>query len=272
MDIDQIIEEWLSTGRRSNGTQLGYRTDVNDFLAFIDKESLAEIGLDDVTRFSAHLKETVKPATHQRKLAAIHSLFRYAHQRHYITENFAALVQAGRPKDELGEKIVEPPDIQKLIDAAAENPRNSLLLRLLYRSAGRVSEVVNLRWRDLQARDEGGQICIYGKGRKTRYVVIPAALWADLMRFKGDAGPDDRLFTIHRQQVWRIVKKIALEAGVTADISPHWFRHAHASHALEKGATLAQVKETLGHADVKTTSRYLHARPDESSSQFLEIG
>src|SRR5262249_52515154 len=48
---------------------------------FIDKESLAEIGLDDVTRFSAHLKQTVKPATHQRKLAAIHSLFRYAHQR-----------------------------------------------------------------------------------------------------------------------------------------------------------------------------------------------
>ena len=214
----------------------------------------------------------MKPATHKRKLAAIHSLFRYAHQRHYITENVAALVQAGRSNDDLGEKIVDPPEIQKLIDAAAENPRNSLLIRLLYRSAGRVSEVIGLRWRDLQARDEGGQICIYGKGRKTRYVMIQAALWADLMRVKGEAKPDDRLFDICRQHVWRIVKKIALEAGVTGDISPHWFRHAHASHALERGATLAQVKETLGHSDVKTTSRYLHARPDESSGQFLEVG
>ena len=60
--------------------------------------------------------------------------------------------------------------------------------------------------------------------------------------------------------------------GLSWKVSPHWFRHAHASHSLEDGATLAQVKETLGHADVKTTSGYLHARPDELSSQFLEFG
>ena len=86
--------------------------------------------------------------------------------------------------------------------------------------------------------------------------MIPAALWANLMSVKGEAGPDDRLFDICQQHVWRIVKRIALEAGVTGDISPHWFRLAHASHALEKGATLAQVKETLGHTDVKTTSSW----------------
>jgi integrase/recombinase XerD len=244
---------------------------VNEFLAFIEKESLAEVTLDDVTRFSGHLKETLMASTHQRKLAALHSLFRYAHQRGYIETNVAELVQYNRPKDSLAEKLVEEPIIEKLIAAASDNPRNALLLRLLYVSAGRVSEVVGLRWRDLQEREEGGQACIYGKGQKTRYVRLPAALWADLIALQGEAKPDDRVFTICRQHVWRLIKQIASKACVTEEISPHWFRHAHASHALARGATLAQVQKQLGHSDLKTTSRYLHVRPEESSSEYLAI-
>lgn len=270
MDTDQIISQWLET-KRNPGTRAGYARDVADFQAFVDKDALAEVTLDDLLRWSAHLEATAEAATHQRKLSAVRSLFQFAYIRRHLADNISALVACPKPKDSLGEKLVDLEVIKKIIEAAKENPRDALLVRCMYVTAGRISEVLSLRWRDLQERESGGQVCFYGKGKKTRYVKVPAPLWAELMAVKGEAGPDDQVFTICRQHVWRIIKKLASKACVTADISPHWFRHAHASHALEKQATLAQVRDTLGHSDIKTTSRYLHAKPDESSSEFLDI-
>ena len=69
-----------------------------------------------------------------------------------------------------------------------------------------------------------------------------------------------------------MLKRAAKSAGITSDVSPHWLRHAHGSHALDRGATLARVQSTLGHSDVATTSNYLHARPDTSSGLKLDQG
>ena len=69
-----------------------------------------------------------------------------------------------------------------------------------------------------------------------------------------------------------MLKRAAERAGITGAISPHWLRHAHGSHALDRGATLAEVQATLGHANVATTSGYLHARPDTSSGLRLDPG
>ena len=73
------------------------------------------------------------------------------------------------------------------------------------------------------------------------------------------------------EQVWRIVRKAARRAGIELNVSPHWLRHAHGSHALDRGAPIHLVQATLGHASVATTGKYLHARPKESSSRFLAI-
>ena len=71
--------------------------------------------------------------------------------------------------------------------------------------------------------------------------------------------------------IWRIVKAAAQRAGIEVPVSPHWLRHAHASHALDRGAPIHLVQATLGHASITTNGRYLHARPKESSSQFLPL-
>ena len=71
--------------------------------------------------------------------------------------------------------------------------------------------------------------------------------------------------------VLRIVRQSALRAGIELPVSPHWFRHAHASHALDRGAPIHLVQATLGHASITTTGRYLHARPNDSSSRFLPL-
>ncbi|MBV8589619.1 MAG: tyrosine-type recombinase/integrase [Acetobacteraceae bacterium] len=72
-------------------------------------------------------------------------------------------------------------------------------------------------------------------------------------------------------QVHRIVKAAAARAGLPAAVSAHWLRHAHASHALDRGAPIHLVQATLGHSSVATTGRYLHARPNDSSSRYLAL-
>jgi integrase/recombinase XerD len=69
----------------------------------------------------------------------------------------------------------------------------------------------------------------------------------------------------------RIVRSAARRVGIEANVSPHWLRHAHASHSLDRGAPIHLVQATLGHASVATTGRYLHARPQDSSARYLDL-
>jgi len=71
--------------------------------------------------------------------------------------------------------------------------------------------------------------------------------------------------------VERIVQKAATRAGIAGRVSPHWLRHAHATHALECQCPIPLVQATLGHASVATTGRYLHARPTDSSARYLGV-
>jgi integrase/recombinase XerD len=69
-----------------------------------------------------------------------------------------------------------------------------------------------------------------------------------------------------------MVKRTAAKASINAAVSPHLLRHAHGSHAIDRGASLPEVHATLGHGNIATTSGYLHARPDTSSGLKLDPG
>ena len=150
----------------------------------------------------------------------------------------------------------------------------------------RVTEAVGLRTRDLVARDEGdkggGQLGVFGKGSKTRPVLVPAGLFDELRSlslseldaplFRSQKkGPEGRPRAITARQAERIVKATTKKAGLknASEVSPHWLRHAHASHAMDRGAKVHLVQATLGHSDLSTTGKYLRARPDESSALYL---
>ena len=80
---------------------------------------------------------------------------------------------------------------------------------------------------------------------------------------------------LDQPQAWSIVQAAAMRVGLPVGkggVSPHWLRHAHATHALEYGhAPIHLVQATLGHASVATTSKYLHARPTDSSARYLGV-
>ena len=96
-----------------------------------------------------------------------------------------------------------------------------------------------------------------------------------LLSIRGEADPGQAVFRSRRggpldpSRVRRIVYAAARKAGLEQRVSPHWMRHAHASHALDRRAPIHLVQATLGHASVATTGRYLHARPTESSGFYL---
>ena len=106
-------------------------------------------------------------------------------------------------------------------------------------------------------------------------VVLPASMWKELVDLHGEAGHDDPVFRsekggpLDRSQVHRVVKRAAARAGLPAAVSCHWLRHGHISHALDCGAPAHLVQQTVGHASLQTTSRYAHARPNESSATYL---
>jgi len=159
---------------------------------------------------------------------------------------------------------------------AAPDGRNRVLLKLLYVSGIRVSEVCGLKWCDVVPRQDGGQVTVFGKGGKTRTILLKPKVWQQLLSIRGDSGVVDPVFgsrtggrPLDVSQVRRIVYATAKKADLAQKISPHWMRHAHASHALDRSAPIHLVQATLGHASVSTTGRYLHARPNESSSFYL---
>jgi site-specific recombinase XerD len=237
---------------------------------------LDHITLGDLQDYFSTLGD-LAPASRARAINAVKSLFSFAQKIGYIQFNPAAAIQGPKIKSTLAGRILTEAQVHQLL-ALGPHPRNRVLLRVMYAAGLRVSEVCGLKWRDTQERDGAGQITVFGKGGKTRVVLLSSETWASLITLRGEAGGDDPVFAsrkgkghLHPSQVKRIIKTAAEMAGMEAPVSPHWLRHAHASHALDRGAPIHLVQATLGHASVATTGKYLHARPEDSSARYLGV-
>lgn len=270
----KLVELWLSL-KVSSHTRRAYAADAGRFVEFVGKP-LGWVTLTDVQAFTTSLEQgSLKPASQNRALTAVKSLLSFGQDTGYLPFNVGAAVKLRPNRDSLAQRILEESEVAKLIDAAPEG-RDRVLLKLLYVSGVRVSEVCGLKWCDAVLRAEGGQITVFGKRGKTRTILLKPKSWAQLLSIRGEAGAVDPMFPSRKgrghldpSQVRRIVYAAAKKAGLEQKVSPHWMRHAHASHALDRSAPIHLVQATLGHASVSTTGRYLHARPTESSSFYL---
>ena len=275
---ERLLQFWLHA--KSPRTQRAYRADVRRCLVDIGKP-LRQLMLGDIQAYKDSLLE-LAAASQARKLSALKSLLSFGHELGYLAYNVGAAVKLPPIKQTLAERILSEDAVINML-ALERNPRNKTLLRLLYLGGLRISEACGLRVRDLQPNGDAGQITVYGKGGKTRVVLLKATIWKDLALLRG-ADPDAPVFRsrerrghgpaiderlLDASQVHRIVKRAAQRAGLAAAVSAHWLRHAHVSHALDRGAPAHLVQATVGHASLATTSRYAHARPSDSSSRYL---
>jgi integrase/recombinase XerD len=141
-----------------------------------------------------------------------------------------------------------------LLVRGARTKRDRVLLEVLYAAGLRVSELVSLSWSDVLARDKGQvQLTVVGKGDEPRNILLPEIVSRSLLSPHGDAGNNDPVFASRKGgsrlttgAVLGTVKRAAKAAGIEAPVSPHWLRHAHASHALDS-CTSASVASLPQH-------------------------
>jgi site-specific recombinase XerD len=258
-DLDFWLAEWLKpTGRRrSEHTATAYRFDVKAFLKRAGKP-FNQIEVPDLLDYQSFLADEYgAEKTRARKMASVCSFYRFLNNREVTEINLARIERAKIDRSINHDLLLTPEQVRAIIAATAANPLHHALLKFLYLTGARISEVLNLRWRDLQPFSDGGEAHILGKGNKRRTVFLRADLWADLMALRGAAGDLDHPFPFTSQNAWKTVNKAGIAAGIDG-VHPHQFRHAFVSHTLAAGEPLADVSEVVGHANIATTGLYAH--------------
>jgi integrase/recombinase XerD len=205
-------------------------------------------------------------------LSAIRMFHKFLMVENYAGTNPSSIIEAPRTLHKLPEFLTAP-EVDALLAAcdgtSGENVRDLAMLELLYATGLRVSELVNLKLREVNL--DAGYLMTVGKGNKERLVPIGESAcqkvgdYLEGVRYKLDPmNQNPNLFlsrlgaAMSRQAFWNIIKKRALMAGIRKSISPHTLRHSFATHLLENGADLRSVQIMLGHADLATTQIYTH--------------
>ena len=226
----------------------------------------------DLLAFATLRHASTRATTANRRLSVYRRYFRWAlRERHIGRDPTLKLLAARQPlrvpkslSEAQVESLLSAPDVDQLLGL-----RDRSMIELMYASGLRVSELVGLKTVQLGLNE--GVLRVLGKGARERLVPFGAEAQAWLERYLREARPgilqgqaSQALFVtargegMTRQMFWRLVKRYALLAGVTASLSPHTLRHAFATHLLNHGADLRAVQMLLGHADIGTTTIYTH--------------
>lgn len=293
---DKTVEAFLAEkASTSCNTRLAYDRDLASYRSYLRLTYGQEARLLPgdpamVAAYDAWLREQVEleavaPATANRRMSALASFYRWCakdarrqftavltnpvdHQRHRVTSHFS-------------DRVLSESQVVKLIDAASaggvrvrQAARDATLIRFLYHTAARVSEVAALEWRHLQEMEDGAIAHITGKGKKARWIRLSPEMHGQLLALPGaGAGfvfKSERGGQMDRDTIAAIVARCGRAIGITG-LTPHVLRHTHATHAIRRGISPDLVQQTLGHASLATTSNYLAANPRDSSSLHLIV-
>ena len=281
--IDRFIDAlWIEDGLSAN-TLAAYRRDLTLYAQWLAQN--ADKSLNDSTE--ADLREhaiaqhaATKATTANRRLTVFKRYFRWALREHLLhADPTLKLLSAKQPLRV--PKTLSEAQVETLLGAPdTDTPlglRDRTMLELMYASGLRVSELVTLKSVHLSLGD--GVLRVTGKGAKERLVPFGEEAHAWLTRYLAEARAtilhgqaSDALFVtarggaMTRQMFWQIIKKHALQGGVTVPLSPHTLRHAFATHLLNHGADLRAVQMLLGHADISTTTIYTHVARERLKS------
>ena len=162
--------------------------------------------------------------------------------------------------------VLSREEIKRLIDSI-ENEKHRLMVKLLYSSGLRLSELVNLRVRDLELKESIGWVR-GGKGKKDRPFLISKKLCEELSNFIKGKKKDEFLFPgrkgkMSERNVQKIIKLAAKKAKIEKPVHPHTLRHSFATHLLELGENIRKIQELLGHSNLSTTQIYTHISLEE---------
>ena len=249
-EVTKLVFFWkdLENARLDTGVDVP-PTMVTDFLSFVSS------------------MRTYKPKTFHRIISTLSSFYRFLSVQGAVVNN--PLIGIERPRIKQQEvKYLKHNQVLRLIDSI-EDPRDKLIVRTIYSTGVRVSELCNMNVEDIDFDEH--TIRIRGKGDKIRIVFVDDETLAGIRTFVGNRilGP---LFIgqqgkhISPRAIQHIFKHYA-PAGIT----PHKIRHSYASELYRRSKNLRVVQENLGHTSIKTTEIYLHTDIDERRQVYQQF-
>jgi len=264
----------------SKNTLDAYRNDLTRFTEFTLGNSgsgtIAEtVNRDLITNYILWLKNNAeyKPATIARKVAAVKSFCAFLLDHGDLTSNPTASIDSPRAPKPVPRPMTTT-DVDSLLReplrvGTPESVRDAAMLELMYATGMRVTELVSLNLDSLHLQPGPAYVRCLGKGAKERTIPVYEQAVTAVEKYLDDARPvllKDRpqtaLFVnrrgerLTRQGFWLILKNYARTAGIAAHVTPHTLRHSFATHMLRGGASVRDVQELLGHANVSTTQVY----------------
>ncbi len=270
-EIDRFIDAlWIEDGLAPL-TLAAYRRDLGLYAAWLARP-LAGSTEADLLAYMADRHASTRATTANRRLTVFRRYFRWAVREHLVAADPTLRLRAARQPLRVPKSLSEA-QVEALLAApdvdTALGLRDRAMLELMYASGLRVSELVQLK--TVQMGLNEAVLRVLGKGSRERLVPFGAEAREWLQRYLAQAraailggAASEALFVtrlgagMSRQMFWRLVKRYAMQAGVTVPLSPHTLRHAFATHLLNHGADLRAVQMLLGHADIGTTTIYTH--------------
>ncbi|WP_019006506.1 site-specific tyrosine recombinase [Cohnella laeviribosi] len=273
-EIEAFIGDLQGRGLAAN-TLDGYGRDLRDLAGALKAQGIADIREVRPYHLAGYLQklrgQARSNATLSRRVVSIRAFFHYLQLTKRIGENPALSLEA--PKTERKAPQVLPVhEVEKLLEAPrTDHPggiRDRAMLELLYACGLRVSELLALNVEHIRL-DLGFIVCV-GPGGRERMVPIGPVCAEWMAKYLTEARPqlvregsaETALFLnrlggrMTRQGCWKLIKKMAREAGIQSEFTPHTLRHSFAAHLLAGGADLRAVQEMMGHADPATTQLY----------------
>ncbi len=272
---DRFLSYLKIERNRADNTLINYRRDLSKLFSFLRNNSIHSVELVDNTHLEKFFKQQVSlkysSATRARLTTTLRHFFKYLLREKIIVNNPTTFLELPRLERKLPQ-ILTQEEVELLLSAPGDTvlaQRDKAMLEFLYATGTRVSELVGLHINDLDLLR--GLVLITGKRGKQRLVPLGNSCLEHLKVYLNSSRREilskknsNYLFVnkfgnqMSRQGFWKNIKRYALVAGISKDITPHKLRHSFATHLLENGADLRSIQMMLGHSDLSTTQIYTH--------------
>lgn len=257
-DVDSKIKKECKRRRLSPRTAKTYLYYIHRFLRW-SKKDLRYISKKDVRLFLEYLSEKDMAGN---TLNTYHMAIRFLFEN-VLEKRMWIDIKYSKVPRKLPE-VLSKEEVRKLIDSIS-NFKHQLIVCLMYSSGLRVSELINLRIKDLELDKNYGYVR-NGKGGKDRLMTLPKNLISAIKRVidSEELNKKDYLFKSNRgrkyslRSIQKIIQKARIGAKIDKRISPHTLRHSFATHLIENGYDVTNVQAMLGHKSPETTLIYTH--------------
>lgn len=232
----------------SKETVKSYLYSVEKFLEFSKNRGLNEESVKNYIQINLKNKN---PSSVRKDLFAIKFFFDNLLKQKLILPN--------PKKNQTIPDILTIEEMKDLIENTS-NPKHKLIIKLLYGTGLRVSEIVNLKKEEINFSENLIKIKL-SKGKKDRFVKLPSSIKEELNGYlklilSEYLFPSNRGGKLTKDTIQKIVQNSAKKAGIKKRVYPHLLRHSFATHLLEQGTDLRIIQKLLGHSSIKTTQMY----------------